>query len=315
RHAGREISRLLPSKSSRVFVITSPNVRRHWGQQLEASLKKSRLNYQVLEMNDGEPAKRLATVEQLAEQMVSAGADRKALIVALGGGVVGDCAGFLASIFMRGIPVVQVPTTVLAQADASIGGKTGVNLQAGKNLIGAFHQPQAVLIDSAVLATLDDREFRAGLYESLKCGVIRDRRLFEFMAGQPEKIRERDRKSVERVIVDSVRVKAVVVSADERESGLRRILNFGHTIGHALEAATGYTQLLHGEAIAWGMIAATAIAQETGTCAEATAQRIRSAVMAYGPLPPVTARTEEIVARLASDKKAVAGAIHFVLPW
>ena len=314
-HAGQEIRRLLPSKNSRVFVVTSKNVRRHWGDVLETSLGQAKVPFQVLEMDDGEPAKRLPTVEQLAEQLVGAKADRQALLVAFGGGVVGDCAGFLASIFMRGIPVVQVPTTVLAQADASIGGKTGVNLHAGKNLIGAFHQPQAVLIDPAVLTTLDDREFRAGLYESLKCGVISDRRLFEFMAGQPEKICERDRRAVERVIVDSVRVKAAVVSADERESGRRRILNFGHTIGHALEAATGYTQLLHGEAIAWGMIAATAIGQEIGTCAEATAQRIRSAVMAYGPLPPVTARTEDIVARLASDKKAVAGAIHFVLPW
>jgi 3-dehydroquinate synthase len=314
-HAGQEIRRRLPSTNSQAIVVTSKNVRRHWGDVLESSLIQARVPFQVLEMDDGEPAKRLHTVEQLAERMVDAKADRQSLLVAFGGGVVGDCAGFLASIFMRGIPVVQVPTTVLAQVDASIGGKTGVNLHAGKNLIGAFHQPKAVLIDPAVLATLDDREFRAGLYESLKCGVIRDRRLFEFMAGQPEKLQQRDRNAVERVIIDSVRVKAAVVSADERESGRRRILNFGHTIGHALEAATGYTQLLHGEAIAWGMIAAATIAQETSTCTEKIAQQVRSAVMAYGPLPPVTARTEDVVARLASDKKTVAGAIHFVLPW
>src|SRR5205807_107327 len=201
----------------------------HWGQQLEASLQKSRLNYQVLEMNDGEPAKRLATLEQLAEQMVSAGADRKALIVALGGGVVGDSAGFLASIFMRGVPVVQIPTTVVAQVDASIGGKTGVNLQAGKNLIGTFHQPRMVLVDPQILATLEEREFRSGLFEAVKCGGIRDRKLFEFMPGTPIKIRYRNRNPLARLIVHSVRVKARAVSADERESGLRPILTFRHT--------------------------------------------------------------------------------------
>ena len=314
RHAGREIHHLLPSKSSRVFVVTSPTVRRHWGEQLEASLKKARVNYHVLEMNDGEPAKRLATVEQLAEQMVSAGADRKALIVALGGGVVGDSAGFLASIFMRGVPVVQIPTTVVAQVDASIGGKTGVNLQAGKNLIGAFHQPEAVLIDPLVLETLDEREFRSGLFESLKSGIIRDRKLFEFMVEHPEKILERSRKALQRMIIDSVRVKASVVSADERESDLRRILNFGHTIGHALESATGYSQLLHGEAVGWGMIAAATIAHDMKTCVPETAERIHAAVSVYGPLPPLSVTTEAVTARLASDKKTVAGAVHFVLP-
>src|SRR5207248_669951 len=222
-HAGQEIRRLLPSKNSRVFVVTSKNVRRHWGDVLETSLGQAKVPFQVLEMDDGEPAKRLPTVEQLAEQLVGAKADRQALLVAFGGGVVGDCAGFLASIFMRGIPVVQVPTTVLAQADASIGGKTGVNLQAGKNLIGAFHQPQAVLVDPLVLETLDEREFRSGLFESLKSGVIGDRKLFEFMAEQPEKILERNRKALHRIVIDSVRVKAGVVSADERESDLRRI--------------------------------------------------------------------------------------------
>jgi 3-dehydroquinate synthase len=147
RRAGQEVHRLLPSRTSRVFVITSATVRKHWGKALELSLRKAKVPFQVLEMDDGEPAKRLSGVEQLAEQMVDARADREAMIVALGGGVVGDCAGFLAAIFMRGIPVVQIPTTFLAQVDASIGGKTGVNLRAGKNLVGSFHQPRAVLID------------------------------------------------------------------------------------------------------------------------------------------------------------------------
>jgi 3-dehydroquinate synthase len=314
RRAGVEIRRLLPSKSSRVFVVTSPVVRRHWGEALEESLRRARVPFQVLEMYDGEPAKRLQTVEQLAEQMVNAGADRKSLVVAFGGGVVGDSAGFLAAIFMRGIPVVQIPTTYLAQVDASIGGKTGVNLRAGKNLIGAFHQPRAVLVDPEVLGTLDDRELRAGLFEALKCGVIRDRELFDFMASHHQRILARDRKALERTIVDSVLVKAAVVSTDEKESDLRRILNYGHTIGHALEAATGYTHFLHGEAVAWGMMAAAFIACDAGFCSVEICDRITTTVQAYGPLPPVPCATEEILRRLAADKKTVAGAVHFVLP-
>ena len=314
RRAGREVARLLPAKSARVFVVTSANVRRHWGSSLEEALRQARLNFQVMEMDDGEPAKRLETVERLAEQMVAERADRNALILAFGGGVVGDCAGFLAAIFMRGVPVVQIPTTFLAQVDASIGGKTGVNLRSGKNLIGAFHQPKAVLVDPDVLATLDDREFRAGLFEALKCGVIRDPALFEFMRRRSSSILARERKALERIIGDSIRVKVAVVSADEKESDLRRILNFGHTVGHALESATGYTHLLHGEAVAWGMIAAAAMARDCGVCTPETAGRIAETVKAYGPLPLVECATEEILSRLPADKKTVGGAVHFVLP-
>lgn len=314
RRAGRELRRIMPPEQSSAFVITSPNVRRHWGEALEKSLRQARLSYTVLEMNDGEPAKRLETVEQLAEQMVAARADRKSWVVAFGGGVVGDCAGFLAAVFLRGLPVVQIPTTLLAQVDASIGGKTGVNLRAGKNLVGAFHQPQMVLVDPELLTTLDDREFRAGLFESLKCGVIRDKQLFDFMRQKVQKILGRDRKALERVITDSIRVKAEVVSADEKESDLRRILNYGHTVGHALEAATGYSQFLHGEAVGWGMIAAAAIACDSGFCAPETEEQIVSAVKEYGPLPPVHCGAEGIVRRLVADKKTVGGAVHFVLP-
>jgi 3-dehydroquinate synthase len=289
-------------------------VRRHWGEALEKSLRDARLPYEVLEMHDGEPAKRLNTVEQLAESLVGARADRKSLLVAFGGGVVGDSAGFLAAVFMRGIPVVQIPTTVVAQVDASIGGKTGVNLRAGKNLVGSFHQPSAVLVDPDVLGTLDEREFRSGLFESLKCAVIRDRDLFDFMERHPKSILGRDSRSMQRVIGDSIRVKADVVSADEKESGLRRILNFGHTIGHALEAATDYSQFLHGEAVAWGMIAAAAIARESGACNAETAERITAATRLYGPLPRVVCDVQNVLDRLIADKKTVAGAMHFVLP-
>jgi 3-dehydroquinate synthase len=314
RRAGREIKRVLPMQSSRVFVITSPNVRRHWGDLLEKSLQQARLPYEVLEAHDGEPAKRLHTVEQLAEQLVDAKADRKSVLVAFGGGVIGDSAGFLAAIFMRGIPVIQIPTTVVAQLDASIGGKTGVNLRAGKNLIGAFHQPRAVLVDPEVLQTLDQREFRSGLFEALKCGVIRDRALFEFMERNAQKILDRNAKAVQRIITDSIRVKAQVVSTDEKESGLRRILNFGHTVGHALEAATDYSQFLHGEAVGWGMVAATAIARDAGFCSDKVAQQIFAAIKDYGSLPPVQCNVDDITQRLSADKKTIAGAVHFILP-
>jgi 3-dehydroquinate synthase len=314
RQAGAQIRRILPSKASSVFVITSPNVRRRWGQVLEESLIKSRVPYTMLEMNDGEPAKHMHTVEQLAEQMVNARADRKSMVVAFGGGVVGDAAGFLAAVFMRGIPVVQIPTTFLAQVDASIGGKTGVNLRAGKNLVGAFHQPRAVLIDPEVLSTLSDRELRAGLVESVKCGVIRDKALFEFMTEKGARVLARDRKALERVIVDSVRVKAAVVAADEKESDLRRILNFGHTIGHALESATGYGHFLHGEAVAWGMVAATFIAREMRICDEKTAEQIETAVRSYGPFPNVACGADGVISRLSADKKTIGGSVHFVLP-
>ncbi|MBZ5507057.1 MAG: 3-dehydroquinate synthase [Acidobacteriia bacterium] len=314
RRAGREVRRVLPSLDSRVFVITSPNVRRHWGEALEKSLQEARLPYEVLEMHDGEPAKRLHTVEQLADRLVDAKADRRSLLVAFGGGVVGDCAGFLAAIFMRGIPVVQIPTTVVAQVDASIGGKTGVNLRAGKNLVGAFHQPRAVLVDPDILQSLTEREFRSGLFESLKCGVIRDHSLFDFMETNPKKILARNGRTMQRVIADSIRVKADVVSADEKESGLRRILNFGHTIGHALEAATEYSHFLHGEAVALGMMAASHIARDAGLCSAETASRITSATLAYGPLPPVACEVQDVMGRLGADKKTVGGTVHFVLP-
>lgn len=314
RRAGTELRRLLSSPASHVFVITSPNVRRHWGEKLESSLRQARLPYEVLEMHDGEPAKHLHTVEQLAEQLVDARADRKSMLVAFGGGVVGDSAGFLAAIFMRGIPVVQIPTTVVAQVDASIGGKTAVNLRAGKNLVGSFHQPSAVLVDPELLQTLEQREFRSGLFESLKCSVIRDPALFDFMQRHARKILARDPKALQRIIADSVRVKAAVVSADEKESGLRRILNFGHTIGHALEAATGYTHLLHGEAVAWGMIAAAAIARDAGFCRAEIAEQIHKSVLAYGPLPTAPWTVDDVLGRLQADKKTVDGAVHFILP-
>ncbi|HKD03894.1 MAG TPA: 3-dehydroquinate synthase [Terriglobales bacterium] len=311
--AGAQLRELLVGRAG-VFVVTVPPVRRKWGKKLLASLAQAGLDAKMIEMADGEPAKKLATVEALAEKLAKLGADRDAVIVAFGGGVVGDAAGLLASLYMRGVGVVQVPTTVLAQVDAAIGGKTGVNLRAGKNLLGTFHQPRAVLIDPAVLASLPAREFRAGLYEALKCGVIGNPQLFVRFEENRDRILARDRETLEWVIGESVKQKAAVVAADEKESGLRQILNFGHTIGHALEAESGYRGFLHGEAVAWGMVAATSIALTIGKLENVTARRISGAVLGLGKLPPVSVKPANILRRLQADKKTRDGVVHFVLP-
>ncbi len=311
--AGSVLSELLP-QASRIFVVTVPPVRKRWGAKLIGSLKAAGFAPQVIPMPDGEPTKRLATVEALADKLARLGADRKAVVVALGGGIVGDMGGLLASLYMRGIELVQIPTTVLAQVDASIGGKTGVNLVAGKNLIGTFHHPRVVLIDPTVTKTLPDREFRAGLYEALKCGIIGNVELFLRFEQNRAKILKRDPVELEWLIAQSVKLKAEVVSADEREGGLRRVLNLGHTIGHALEAETGYRRLLHGEAVAWGMIAANNIALSVGRTDSVTAGRIADAVLSLGRLPEVNVSSKKILARLQSDKKTQNGVVHFILP-
>jgi 3-dehydroquinate synthase len=310
--AGEYLGQLLENR--RAFVVTVSPVRRRWAKVLLKSLSAAGIETGLLEMPDGERSKRLSTLEKLAEQLVKQGADRDVTLIALGGGVVGDVTGFLASIYMRGVNVIQAPTTVLAQVDAAIGGKTGVNLVSGKNLLGTFHQPRAVLVDPTVLKTLSSREYRAGLYEALKCGIIGDPALFRLFEDWRCEILDRDPAAVEKVIADSVRLKASVVSADEREGGLRQILNFGHTIGHALEAETRYTQLLHGEAVAWGMIAATHIALATGKLDRATAGRISDSILSLGKLPRAQWKTANIVKRLRSDKKTRHGVVHFVLP-
>jgi 3-dehydroquinate synthase len=311
--AGSVLADLLP-QASRIFVVTVPPVRKRWASKLLKSLKASGFAPQILMMPDGEPSKRLATVEAMAEKLAKLGADRKAVIIALGGGVVGDVSGLLASVYMRGVEFVQVPTTVLAQVDASIGGKTGVNLVAGKNLIGTFYHPRIVLIDPTVLKTLPDREFRAGLYEALKCGIIGSVELFLRFEQNRARILKRDPTELESLIAQSVKLKAEVVSADEHEGGLRRVLNLGHTIGHALETETGYRKLLHGEAVAWGMIAATNIALNVGRTDSVTAGRIADAVLSLGRLPEVNVSARKILTRLQTDKKTQNGVVHFVLP-
>lgn len=303
----------LPARAGMVFVVTTADVWALHGAALERALGSR--PYKVLFFPGGEPNKRLAQVEALAEQMVEAGGDRSSVVIAFGGGIVGDLGGFLAAIFMRGIPVIQVPTTLLAQVDAAVGGKTGANLISGKNLIGSFHQPLAVLIDPDVVKTLPEREYRAGLYEIVKSGIIRDAELFRVLDEEAAAVLAQQPDVLERIIAGAVRIKAEVVTADEREGDLRRILNFGHTFGHALEAETKYERFLHGEAVAWGMHAATHLAQRLGRLSAAAAAEIHRVIAKYGLIPSLDGiAAERLAARLRSDKKTVQGKVHFVLP-
>ncbi|MFL6352118.1 MAG: 3-dehydroquinate synthase [Bryobacteraceae bacterium] len=312
RGALRRISEFIPQTAGRLFVVTTCDVWTLHGDQIVEQLKH---DHEVLFFPGGEVNKRLTDIEELADQMAGNGADRTSIVIGFGGGIVTDVSGFLAAIFMRGIPVLQIPTTLLAQVDAAVGGKTGVNLFSGKNLIGSFHQPLAVLIDPNVLSTLPEREFRAGLFEVIKCGIIRDRTLFELLARLPDQVLSKKPEILDDLVVSAVRIKAEVVSADERESDLRRILNFGHTIGHAVEAETGYVRFLHGEAIAWGMLAATRLAELVGMLSDEVADSIRKVICRYGPLPPAKdLDPDNLIKRLAGDKKTLRGNVHFVLP-
>lgn len=311
-----EVLRRVPAPAGRVLVVvTTPAVRKHWGATLEQALGSQGLAARVLEMPDGEEHKNLQVLAQLAEAMAAAGADREAMVLALGGGVVGDVAGMLASIYMRGVELVQIPTTLVAMIDSALGGKTGVNLEAGKNLVGTFHHPRIILVDPAVLATLPEREYRSGMAEAVKYGIIGDAALFDFMEREAEALARRDAAALEPLIAACLRQKAAVVAADEREGGLRRVLNFGHTLGHALESATSYRVFLHGEAVAWGMLAAIGIAVRLDRLEAAEAERMSAAIERMcGPLPPIEVPGDLVLRHAARDKKARGGVLHFVLP-
>ncbi len=304
---------LAKGKPFRPVLVTSPKIWKLWSKQVRSSFPEAQ-SPTVLFLPPGEQHKRLSSVESLAEQLAEAGADRDALLIAFGGGVIGDITGFLAAIYMRGIPYVQIPTTLLAQVDSSIGGKTGVNLLAGKNLVGSFHQPQAVFADTDLLSTLPPRELRAGLQESVKAALIQDRKLFSYMQQKQELTRAADDVTLTRIIAASIRVKAAVVTQDEREAGLRMILNFGHTLGHAIEAATNYKQLLHGEAVAWGSIAALHLGFARRSITAKQFATMANLILAYGPLPRFRASASELVRLTSSDKKNRSGRRAFVLP-
>ncbi|MDE3195390.1 MAG: 3-dehydroquinate synthase [Acidobacteriota bacterium] len=300
-------------RPGKIFAVTTRDVWDLHGNQLRAALQP--LPFDTLFFDGGEENKRMSHVERLAEQMSEGGADRSSIVVAFGGGIVTDLGGFLASIFMRGVPVVQIPTTLLAQVDAAVGGKTGTNLVTGKNLVGTFHQPLAVIVDPAVTATLPEREYHAGLYEIVKTGIIASEPLFRLMAERRDDVLGQKPEVVDHIVAESVRIKAEVVSSDERESGLRRILNFGHTFGHALEAETRYTRFLHGEAVSWGMRAATHLARELSMVTRAEAAEIMHVLDRYGPIPSLEGiAAEALQSRLVKDKKTIQSRVHFVLP-
>ena len=264
-------------------------------------------------VEDGERFKNLNTVARLFDAFVKANADRSTVIIAVGGGVIGDMVGFAAATFLRGIPVVHVPTTLLAQVDSAIGGKTGVNHPLGKNLIGAFHPPSLVVADPAVLGTLPRREFRAGLYEVIKYGIISEPPLLDRMRDTMPAIFKREAGAVIPLVSASCRIKAAVVSADERESGLRRILNFGHTVGHALEAVTKYKRFRHGEAVGYGMLAALAVGTARDVTPRALGEEIDALITQLGPLPPVgDISSKEVLTAITRDKKVVSGTLHFI---
>jgi 3-dehydroquinate synthase len=310
-HAAKEVGRL--GKFSSVHVVSSAKVwsavKKSIGRNLHAHGFTS-----LHLMNDAEAVKNLSTVESISRSLVKSGADRKSLVIAVGGGVVGDVAGFVAAAYLRGVALVQVPTTLVAQVDSSIGGKTGVNLPEGKNLVGAFYPPKLVLTDPGVLRTLPEREFRGGVAEAIKHSVIADARMFSYLEDNIGRVLRRDRAVLEYLIPRNIAIKARVVTLDERESGLREILNFGHTFAHALESTTKYRRFQHGEAVAWGMMAAALLGHEVGVTPADDVSRIVALVRRIGPLPAwPNIPAKSLIAVMRADKKAREGKLRFVL--
>jgi 3-dehydroquinate synthase len=299
---------------ARRFIVSSPLVWRLHGPQIGRAVDSATAPDPIL-VPDGERFKQLATVSRIYDALVRVNADRASTLITFGGGVIGDMAGFAAATYLRGIALVHVPTTLLAQVDSAIGGKVGVNHPLGKNLIGAFYQPHAVIVDPAVLGTLPRREFRAGLYEVIKYGVTSSAALFDRIGRDRKAIFARDSEALAPIIAESCRIKAAVVAADEREAGARMILNFGHTAGHALEAVTKYRRYRHGEAVAYGMLVAAQLARARGALAERDRQALADLVASLGPLPPIAdIPATQIIQAIQHDKKMIAGRLHVVLP-
>ena len=300
---------------NRYCVITDDRVAELYGDVLLQGLSDAGVEAQILTFPQGESNKNLSTVATLASGLATLGFDRKDAIIAFGGGVSGDIAGFVASSYMRGIPFVQIPTTLLAQVDSSVGGKTGVDIPEGKNLVGAFYQPKAVYIDIDVLQTLPEDELLGGLAEVIKYGVIRDQIFFDFLKSSRQSILNLDDQSITEVIYTCCKIKADVVSEDEREGGVRRILNYGHTIGHAVEGASDYS-IIHGLAVSIGMVAAAKLAVYNGLLTEKDSQQILEILQDY-KMPvvvPTELDRERIKKYLLTDKKTVGGVVFFILP-
>ncbi len=300
-------------ENSGVFLLSSPRVWKLWGPRLQRSFASHGGARRIL-FHDGERAKSLRTVERICRELARGGADRHAIAVALGGGVVGDVAGFAAASYARGIRLVHVPTTLMAQVDSAVGGKTGVNLPEGKNLVGAFHQPRLVVADPHVLRTLPVREFRAGLYEMVKYAVMADAEMFTDLEKGITRL-SRHASALDKLIGRCVQIKADIVSKDERESGLRQVLNLGHTFGHALERVTRYGRFLHGEAVGWGLVCAAELAARRQLLEQDAAARIVRLVLHVGLLPSLRGiNAEQLWEAMRTDKKAKNGRVRFILP-
>jgi 3-dehydroquinate synthase len=302
--------------SSKIALISNPTVYGFYGKEVSAALRAAGHDLTEVLIPDGEEYKSLVYTEKIYEALLKAKLDRKSALIALGGGVIGDITGFAASTYMRGIDFIQVPTTLLAQVDSSVGGKTGVNHPLGKNMIGAFWQPRLVWIDTATLNTLPRREFLSGLGEVIKYGVIWDENFFSYLEANKAKILKLDPAALTYIIRRSCEIKAEVVSKDERESGLRAILNYGHTIGHAIETITGYKKYLHGEAVAIGMHMEARLSEQLGLINKGAVGRIKTLIDSYD-LPsamPAGIEMDDLLEKMQVDKKTVAGKMHFVLP-
>lgn len=313
RGAWRVLREFPRDRYTSIFVLTERGLWERWGK---AFCRDSRLrNPKTVWVPEGETSKSLRMVERVASQLLARGADRRSLLIAFGGGVVGDLGGFVASSYMRGIDYVQVPTTVVAQVDSALGGKTAVNVGAMKNLIGTFYPPRLVLAEPSVLSTLDQRAFRSGLYEMVKHAILAGLSLFNQLERRLDSFWPANAGTLGPILARAAKVKVEVVGRDEREAGLRRVLNLGHTFGHALEEATHYRRFLHGEAVGWGMLAALQLSQRLGLLGAAEGGRIARLIWRVGPLRPVRdLMPERVLSLLPRDKKAVGGRIHWVLP-
>lgn len=299
-----------------VFIVTDENVGRAYRSPVERALSLVGLESSSMTLPAGETTKSAEQLGAIYDAFVEANLERRSLVIALGGGVIGDLAGYAAATFRRGLPVLQIPTSLVAQVDSAIGGKTGINLSAGKNLVGAFHQPVAVLCDPNTLVTLPDREFRSGLAEVVKYGILADRALFELLENNADAVRERDPDLLTEIVYRSAAIKAGIVARDEYETlGERILLNLGHTIGHALEADAGYGNLLHGEAVSIGTVCACRLAERTGRMSAHDAARVRALLERLGlPVEVPGGAPSRLLGYLRQDKKRSHGTIRFVLP-
>ncbi|BBB93308.1 MAG TPA: 3-dehydroquinate synthase [Methylomusa anaerophila] len=309
---GKSLNRMPFTRKA--LVVTDDTVGALYGKDVLDSLTGAGYTREIMYVRPGESSKSIKVMEEIYTKAIAMGLDRKSPIIALGGGVVGDLTGFAAATYLRGVPFIQVPTTLLAQVDSSVGGKTAVNHPLGKNMIGAFYQPKLVQIDPLVLNTLPERELLAGIAEVIKHGVIADEQMFNFLFENVERILAQDANVLTDVISRNCRIKAEVVEKDEREANLRMTLNFGHTVGHAIEAATGFSRYNHGEGVAIGMHAAALISQYVGQCETADVDRLKDLLQRFGlPIRAEGCSVEELEAFLSRDKKSDGGKISWIL--